>query len=349
MTDSGELLYLGCYTSEAGGRGEDIAVARRDPDTGELTLIGTVATTPAPSFLARHPTLPVLYAVHEVDAGLVSAWAIHPDGALSALGQRSTGGASPCHVAVSPAGDYLFVANYGSGSVAAYPLDLAGVPAERTELITHAGTGADPERQEGPHAHMVSPDPRGGPLLAIDLGTDSVYRYDLAVETGRLRPHGPPLRTRPGTGPRHLARHPDGRRLFLVGELDATVLAYGYDDAGELVERGRVPASGRTGPVQPSEVGVGPGGDHLYVANRGTGTITVFALDADAPRQVAEVAAGGDWPRHFAIVGAHLYVAQERDDSVVRFAIDPGTGVPAPAGVPLAVPSPTCVLPVTVR
>lgn len=342
MSDGTGIVYIGCYTAASGGRGTGIVAARRDAGTGGLDVLGVVATTPSPSFLARHPRLPVLYAVNELTEGTVGAWTIHSDGALTPLGVRSTGGAGPCHLSVDPAGDFLFVANYGSGSVAVHPLDATGAPGERTDLVAHDGRGPVPERQDGPHAHMVSPDPAGGALFAVDLGTDSVYRYE-CDSGGRLRTAAR-IRTRPGTGPRHLARHSDGRRCFLAGELDASVAAYDWDGAEGLAERGRVAASQRPGDAQPSEIAVGPDGRFLYLANRGIGTITVFALDEDLPRYVTEVTGVGDWPRHLALLGAHLYVAEERADTVAVFPVDPETGVPAGPTARVKVASPTCVL-----
>ncbi|MEU8262411.1 lactonase family protein [Micromonospora sp. NPDC048999] len=338
------IVHIGGYTAEAGGRAEGIVAARRDPASGELIPLGTVAVTPSPSFLVRHPGAPVLYAVNELPEGQVSAFRVAPDGGLDPLGVRPTGGAEPCHLAVAPDGRHLVVANYGGGSVAVFPLDGDGVPGERSDLVRHEGHGADPQRQDRPHCHMVSPDPDGGPLLAVDLGTDSVYRYDLDAASGRLVPRAPRLRTPAGAGPRHLARHPDGRRCWLVGELDGTVT--GYDlTANGLRQRIRVDTSGRVGHVQPSEVAVGPDGRFLYVANRGVGTVAVFVLAGAVPELVAEVDTGGEWPRHFALVGGHLYVADERADMIRVFRVDPDTGMPEPAGEPVAVASPTCVRP----
>ncbi|SCL41563.1 6-phosphogluconolactonase, cycloisomerase 2 family [Micromonospora pallida] len=342
MTDQRDVVHIGGYTRESDGKGSGIVAARRDPATGALTPLGTVAVTASPSFLVRHPTLPVLYAVNELPEGQVSAWRIAPDGDLTPLGTGDTGGAEPCHLAVMPDGRHLIAANYGGGSVAVFPLDEAGVPAGRSDLVVHEGHGADPGRQGSPHVHMVSPDPAGGPLYVVDLGTDSVYRYDLAA--GRLVPRDPQVRTPAGTGPRHLARHPDGRRVYLVGELDGTVTALDRDAEGALHQRGRVPASGRTGHVQPSEIAVGPQGRFLYVANRGVGTLAVFAIDGELPELVAEVDTGGEWPRHFVWSGRDLYLADQRADMVRTFRVDPATGVPEPVGEPVPVPSPTCVL-----
>ncbi|TDC32562.1 lactonase family protein [Micromonospora sp. KC213] len=338
-----DIVHIGGYTAASGGRGDGIVAARRDPTSGELTPLGTVAVTDSPSFLARHPARPVLYAVNELPEGRVSAFAVGQRGELTPLAVRATGGAEPCHLAVAPDGGHLYVANYGGGSVAVLPLDNRGVPGERSDLVRHDGHGPDPHRQEQAHCHMVSPDPGTGPLLAVDLGTDSIYRYDLAA--GRLVPRTPRARTAPGSGPRHLARHPDGRRCWVAGELDATVTAYELTADGALHQRGRVEASGRAGHVQPSEIAVGPDGRFLYVGNRGVGTVAVFALDGELPRLVAEVATGGEWPRHFALVGEHLYVADERADMVRVFHVDPGSGVPDPLGEPVGMSSPTCILP----
>lgn len=344
MGDGSEILYVGCYTAESGGSGAGIVALRRDRASGALDVIGTVAATPSPSFLAWHPALSVLYAVNEIDGGTVSAWAAGRDASLRPLGIRSTGGASPCHLAVTSDGHHLVTANYGGGSLAVHPLDRAGVPGERSDLLVHDGRGLDPQRQSRSHVHMVSPGPVDGALLAVDLGTDAVYPYAVEASTGRLVPAGPRVPTRPGAGPRHLVRHPRGRRCYVVGELDATVTVYDVDAGGGLHERGRVDTSTRPERVWPSEVAVRADGRFLYVANRGADTLAVFALDQDLPRYVTEIATEGDWPRHFALIGEHLYVANERSQSLAVFGVDPSTGVPVPIGAPVGIPSPTCVL-----
>lgn len=339
------LLYIGSYTPEMGGEGVGITAVRRDPATGRLDALGVVARTPSPSFLTWHPTLPVLYATSELDEGGVSAWAVAGETDLRPLGNADTGGAHPCHLAVAPGGRYLVTANYTSGSVAVHRLGDDGALGERTDLLVHDGAGPDPKRQERAHAHMVSPNPGGGAILVVDLGTDAVYRYELEAATGRLVPLGPRMHVRAGTGPRHIARHPDGRHAYLVGELDATVTTYELDGlAGVLRERGRVATTRLTG-AQPSEIAVRPDGRFLYVANRGIDTISVFALAGDLPGYLAEVPTGGTWPRHFAVVGEHLYVANERSHAVVGFHLDRDSGVPQEPGSVLELPSPTCVLP----
>ena len=61
-----QFLVIGCYTQNAGGDGVGLTVAGRDPATGALWPVGDPTPTPSPTFVIRHPTMPVLYAVNEL-------------------------------------------------------------------------------------------------------------------------------------------------------------------------------------------------------------------------------------------------------------------------------------------
>ena len=337
-----EFVYVGCYTAETGGDGEGIVLLRRDPVAGDLTRIGVAARTPSPSFLARHPALPVLYAVNELDAGTITAFAVERDGSLTELVTRPTGGAQPCHLAVTADGRHVLAANYSSGSVSVHPLDAAGRPGERTDLLELDGHGPDPERQTGPHAHMVAPAPDGSDVLVVDLGSDRIWRCRLDAGPGRLTDLAPAAVTPPGTGPRHLRWAPDGT-LLLAGELSAELSWYRSGPDG-LARGGSVPATTVDGTDFPSELTMSADGRFVHLANRGPNTVATFAWDGDAATLVAEVPTGGDWPRHMALLSDHLYVANERSHTVTVFRIDPESGVPRPQGQPVPEPSPTCIL-----
>ncbi|AGZ39688.1 lactonase family protein [Actinoplanes friuliensis] len=343
MGANDEYVFVGCYTGESDGEGEGVAVLRRDPATGDLTRLGVAARTPSPSFLAQHPSLPVLYAVNELDAGTVSAFAVGTDASLTPLAVRSTGGAAPCHLAVAAGAGHLLVANYSSGSVAVFPLDADGVPGERSDLLQLQGQGPVADRQEGPHAHMVFPDPNGPDVLISDLGSDRIWRARLDAVSGRLILAGPAAVAEPGTGPRHLLRSIDGA-LLAVGELSGTLTWFRPDPAdGHLRPVGGEPTSA-TKPNQPSELTTGRDGRFVYVANRGPDTVSVFSWEPEGASLLTEVATGGVWPRHLTLLGDHLYVANERSQSVTVFRIDPDTGIPSSQGEPVSEGTPTCLL-----
>jgi 6-phosphogluconolactonase (cycloisomerase 2 family) len=345
---SPQFLVIGAYTPIAGGSATGVSVAVRDPVTGALRPHGDPTPTAAPSFVARHPTRPVLYAVNELVEGMVSAFAVGPAGDLTPRGTWPTGGAEPCHLIVSPDGGQLLVANYASGSVASFVLDPDGLPSRRVDLVTHTGSGPHPQRQTSPHAHQLIA--AGDRVLAVDLGADTVFGYPLDPRTGVLGEPAVVATVPPGTGPRHLALR-DGV-AYLVGELAGTVTAFSVGPDGWL-ELGTVPASMVDGSfggaeqrsIYPSEIVASADGRFLYVANRGADTIATFALTDKLPVFVGEVSTGGAWPRHFVLIEQFLYIANERSHTVVVFRLDPATGLPIPTGDVLPTPSPTCLLP----
>jgi 6-phosphogluconolactonase (cycloisomerase 2 family) len=339
-----EWIFVGCYTGESGGEGEGIALLRRDPASGALTRLGVVARTPSPSFLAQHPARPVLYAVNELDSGTVSAFSVAEDGTLIELAVQPTGGRHPCHLAVTADHRHLLVANYGSGSVSVHPLDADGALREHSDLLDLIGSGPVADRQAGPHAHMVAPGPNDRDVLICDLGADRVWRSRLDPLSGRLAPPDPAVVAAPGTGPRYLRRSADGS-LLVVGELAASLSWYraaGPD--GALHQAGAVAASTTDAQNLPSALVMGSDGRFVYVGNRGPDTVSTFAWDGVKAGLIAEVPAGGAWPRHLALLGDHLYVANERSHTVTTFRIEPDTGLPRPQGEPTGEPSPTCLL-----
>ncbi|WP_127504487.1 lactonase family protein [Actinoplanes solisilvae] len=342
MGTSDEHVFVGGYTADKGGDGEGIVLLRRDPATGLLTRLGVAVRTPSPSFLTRHPTLPILYAVNELASdGTVSAFTVAPDGALTPLAVRPTGGGDPAHLAITADARHLLVANYETGSVAVFPLDAEGVPAERSDLLDLHGSGPVADRQAGPHAHMVLP--LRDDVLIADLGSDRVWRARLDRVSGRLTMLPAAVTAEPGTGPRHVRFSPDGA-LFVVGELGGDLTWWRPAGDGSLARAGGVATTTAEGENYPSEILVRPDGRFVYVANRGANTIATFAWDGERAVLAAETPVGGDWPRHMILVGDHLYVTNQKSQSVTTFRVDRETGVPRMQGEPAFEPTPTCLL-----
>lgn len=351
MPDNGEYrIYLGAYTgAESAADGIRLAIADAD---GALRCTESVAEAFDPSFLAMAPDGATLFAVSELRHGRVIAFKVHDDGTLTELNSQPSLGAAPCHLSVHPSGKYLLTANYESGNLVVHPIADGGVLREPCHVVQHSGSGPNPQRQEGPHAHQVLPDPSGRHVLAVDLGTDSVYVYDFDADSGHLAlKHEVPLRA--GAGPRHLAFHPDGERAYVINELASSITEFGYDAATGVLEPGRTlstlpPDYGR--PNLAAEVVVTPDGRFVFGSNRGHDSIAVFRADSSdgefrlvdiRPAVVAE-------PRHIALSpdGRVLFAAGQRSNDVQAFNIA-DNGDLTPLREPVPTPTPVCILPVT--
>ncbi|MFD9796419.1 lactonase family protein [Streptomyces sp. NPDC059070] len=336
--------FIGSYTT-AGGHG--VTAVAVDAETGALTPLGATDALDNPSFLALSADGAVLYAVGESAHGTAAAFDVR--GPVPALLAKPVpvDGAAPTHLAL--AGGHLVTANYTSGSLTALPVRPDGALGPAAHLLQHHGSGPHPDRQRGPHAHQVLPDPSGRWLVSVDLGTDSVRVCALDPATGALRLHRETA-LRPGTGPRHLAFHPDGRHAYVLNELAPTLVVCRWDAAsGTLEPLGETPVAHEGGPepCYPSEVVVAPDGRFLWVANRGPDTIATLALDPDGGRAalVAAVDCGGHWPRHLTRdpTGRRLYAANERSGDVTWFDVYEESGIPRRAGS-LEAPAASCVL-----
>ncbi|MFD4787288.1 lactonase family protein [Streptomyces sp. NPDC058459] len=338
-------LYVGTYTSVEGG-GKGVSVAAYDPVSGAITGAESLAGLPDPSYLAVHPDGHTLYAVDERADGAVSAVRLSD---RTVLGSRSTGGSGPCHLSVHPGGRWLLSANYGSGSVAVHPVDASGAPGERTALVTHSSPAPGPG-QQGPHAHQFITSPDGGHVLAVDLGTDTVYTYRLDTEHGTLTEVSQ-AHTRPGAGPRQLTFHPNGRYAYLANEVDDTVAVCAYDPASGRLTVGEPQPSGSagTGTNYPAEFAVTPDGRFAFLANRGHDSVARYAVEGDGARLrlLGTVPVGGNFPRQLALSpdGRLLFTANQRSGTVSVFHVDTGTGALSSAGEPYASPVAVCAVP----
>jgi 6-phosphogluconolactonase len=359
------LVWFGTYTNAAAGRpaSEGIYVSRFDPATGRLTPPVLAGQAKNPSFVALHPTLPVLYAVSEVaDAdgrpmGAVIAFAIdEATGTLTRKNHQPSGGKGPCHVSVDRGGRAVLAANYGGGSVICLGLEpdgslrpvAAGSPGG---FIQHEGKGVHPQRQEGPHGHSIYPTADGRFAVACDLGLDKVFVHSLDAGRAVIAPHrfgGTPA----GAGPRHFAFHPGGRHGYSVNELGLSVTAFRFDpEAGTLSPfqtLSTLPADvGDTKGFSTAEIVAHPGGRYVYASNRGHDSIAMYSADPASGQLefLGTEPIRGHTPRNFAIdpTGKFLLAAGQHSDTVTVFAIDGETGRLSFTGESLAVPSPVCI------
>ena len=345
-SDNHTLIWTGSYTADSGGHGAGIGAVLANPD-GTLTWLGTAAKADSPSFIAVHPSLPVIYAVGET-AKTVQAYRRRGEFGLEAVGEPWGTGEAACHVAVDPEGRLLIVACWGDGQVLLYELDADGrmtarFSAEPSVDPHRDGQTDDVGRQSRAHASLMLAD---GRIMTTDLGHDLLRVWNYVPGAGLAAGHQVVLPK--GSGPRHLVQHPGGA-VFVVSEYSIEVFAVrAASGTGqfELVGEGPATAGGAHEGDSAAEIALSPGGNHVYVGVRGSNRICVLEVSEPSGllRPVMDCPSGGDWPRHHLVRDGWLHIAHERSHDVTTFRLDPGTGLPGDAHHRLVAGSPTALV-----
>jgi 6-phosphogluconolactonase len=243
------------------------------------------------------------------------------------------------------------VANYTGGSIAVFPIVADGKLGEASAFVQHTGHGPNPERQEKAHAHSIDLSPDNRFAMVDDLGLDELLVYKLDSANGSLTPNNPPfVKLDPGAGPRHFTLSPSGKFAYVISEMHSTVTAFSNDEkAGTLKPLQTVSALPKDfmGQNDDAEIEMHPSGKFLYASNRGSDTITMFAIDHSQGTltPVQYTPTQGKIPRSFEIdpTGKFLFAENQKSDNIVVFRIDAKTGRLTPTGQVLDVPSPVCV------
>lgn len=345
-------LYIGCDTLSGASKG--IYTASFDSATGKVGTASLAAETARPSFLAVTPPRDghrSVYAVNAIKEPTASVTTFDLDiksGALTQKSKVSSGGAGPCYISVDSTGKAAFVADYWGASIASYSIQSDGTLSNPVETLNYreprfGHQGPNTARQEQPHPHSVyiSPDDRF--LIVNDLGNDALTVFSIDPSTAKLTPSSPLLTTvRPGSGPRHIAFHPNARWIYVVNELDSTLDHFLWSTTrgsatappkGLLVNTSTTVSTLAPGFAKDkntaAEVMISPDGNFLYVSNRGEDTLVVFGINDDGSlREIQRIPCGGKTPRHFTFDPTFQWVLCGNQDSgsVTVFRRDQGSG-----------------------
>ncbi len=344
------LLYIATQNPEKMG----VTVAEFDTKTGVLSAPKMVIETRDPAHFTLSADGSRLYMCNTGTPGGVSAFAVEnkATGALKFLDYRESKGRGPSYVSVDKSGRYVLDANYGGGFVEVYSLAADGSLDQQTAFVQHEGSSTDPVRQTKPYAHWIRTDPTNHFALASDLGTDHIVVYRFDERTGKLTPNAPPFaKVNGGSGPRHLAFHPNGKWLYAVQEISNEVIAFHWDARKGTLEQFQavktLPAD-FTETNTAAEIVVRPDGKYVYVSNRGHDSIVVYSVDAKSGELTLRqrVPSRGKVPRYFTLDPTNhwLIVSNQEGGNVAVFSVDEKSGELAPRGEPVAIPKPMAVV-----
>jgi 6-phosphogluconolactonase len=355
-----EMLFVGTGTA-TGSKG--VYGYRFDAAQGTLEPAGLAAEAPSPSFLALSPDGKYLFAVNEIDSyqgaktGAVSSyWLDRATGKLTLINTVASGGSGPCHVNTDHSGRVLLVANYTGGSAASFQIGVDGRLSEAISVFQYhsngLGPGQDKERQETAHAHHATPSPDNRFVYINDLGLDQIHIYRLDAASAKLTPNDPAdWQAAPGSGPRVLRFHPNGRWAYCVNELASTIDLLSWSAAtGQLalVEKTGFVPEGSQGISRAAEIIFDKKGEFAYVANRDNDFLVTFKIDPATGKlsSLHRSPCGGKIPRHIALDPAERWILVANQDSnlISVFRRDPKTGQLSSSGQDFQIQSPQCIL-----
>jgi 6-phosphogluconolactonase len=338
--------YIGTYTK---GESKGIYSFVLETATAKITDIKIAAELENPTYINISKDNRYLYSVMKEGAeGGVASFTIENGGELNLINSQLSPGPSPCHVSIGHENKFLFSANYHRGTVESYVLDTnTGSILPPTSIIKHEGSGPDP-RQEKAHTHFAGVTPDEKYVVAVELGIDSIITYKLNQDSTLSEVNR--LTTHPGSGPRHLTFHPNGRFAYVMTEFSSEVIVLEYDVAdGHFTAKqyiSTLPEDFKEN-NQGSAIHLSTDGRFVYAGNRGHNSIAVFNVDNESGKLsfVEHVSSEGDWPRDFSIdpSGKFVVASNQESHNLVLYARDEETGKLTLLQSDITVPYPVCV------
>lgn len=348
------LVYVSAF---AAGEEGAIHAFRFDTETGALRLQHQTTDVEHPFFLVISPNGRFLYSIDTDKFGgeedeFVAAYSIEAlSGKLTRLNKQSAKGSASCYLDIDSTGKTVVLANYSTGSVAALPVQADGSLGKATSFVQHEGSSVNPKRQKAPYAHSIEISPDNRFALAADLGIDKVLAYRLDAANSKLTVNDAQssISVDPGSGPRHLTFHPNGKSVYLINELKNTVTFFAYEpESGKLTTQQTISTlpDNYDGVTHTADVKITPNGKYLYGTNRGHDSVACYRIGDDGRLTLIKIEPSlGKGPQNLLITpdGQWVICANMPGNNVVVFKINSETGELTATGEPVTVPMASCI------
>jgi 6-phosphogluconolactonase len=338
--------YIGTYTK---GDSEGIYSFTLDTNERKIVDVKVAARLDNPTYLTISSNNRYLYSVvKEGGQGGLAAFSINENGELTAINSQFSEGSPPCHVSVDTKNNYVFSANYHKGTVESSLLNQEdGSVQPAVSILKHEGSGPDP-RQEKAHTHYAGLTPDEKYLAAVELGIDALITYKVKDDGTLEKVNLLPLKA--GSGPRHLAFHPNGKYAYIMTEFSSEVIALNYHPENghftEIQYISTLPENFKEN-NQGSAIHISADGRFVYAGNRGHNSIALFQINQDSGELsfVEHTSTEGDWPRDFEIDPSEKFIVASNQESsnIVLYSRDESTGRLTLLESDIKVPHPVCV------
>ncbi|MDY0916083.1 lactonase family protein [Pseudomonas viridiflava] len=308
-----------------------------DDASGALSLVEQTKAGDQVNPMALSPDGKALFAALRAKPYQVVSFSIEPvTGHLKPLAQAPLA-ESLAYLSTDRSGRFLMGASYGADLLSVQPIDAQHRPSDSIQTY-----------KTGMHAHSVRTDPSNRFAYAGNLGVDRVLQYRLEPKDGKLVPIGEGYVTVPeNTGPRHLAFAPNGKFLYVVGEMSGTVTVFSIDDKTgglkQVNQANGIPVRLKLAPGQArdarnndlkddptpriwaADVRISPDGKWLFTSERTSSSVSVFKVDPATGKVtfVENYPVEEKQPRNIAVApnGRWLLVTGEKAEKVGSYSI----------------------------
>lgn len=351
---SNQMLQLSSYLIGTYTNAEDQGIELLIFDQNNMALSSKVVASAIkdPTFVIANKARTLIFAVESTPNGKLKAYSFNQDQqSMELLDEIDSFGRHPCYITLDSSERFLAVANYESGSFSIYEVDSIG-GLHFKQSVQHLGKSINKQRQNSAHVHSIMFHPNGKQLLVADLGTDKIHIYDINLSNAIPITQANPayFQVAPGSGPRHMAIHPNGKILYLVHELTGEIGVYVYEN-GEITHANAhsLTTSKLKGHVQAAEIRLSHDGKFVYVSNRGdANNLSVFKVEPDGDLSlIQQVSTGGRTPRNFnlSLDNRFLLVANQDSNEIRIFQRDVATGQLATSLLRIKVNKPAYIFP----
>lgn len=233
-------------------------------------------------------------------------------------------------LALHPSGKFLYAANPGVAGTSENDISLFTIATDGvlTEVFPRASLAPNASQPQ-----LLLMDPAGTFLYVANAGSSNISVFSIDSGTGTLAPvANSPFSI--GASPLNMQLTPSGNFLYvsIPGLTSGAILTFSVT-SGTLA----LVSSINTDGPNPNGLAIDQTGTHLYAANSGSNSISIFTISPPGlpPGSLAEVSgspinAGYQVP--FAMTldpkGQFLYVANQGSNNVAAFSINSTTGLP---------------------
>ena len=334
------IMYIGTYTN-AGEDGEGVYTLEMDAATGEIIHAGSTGNINNPSYLrvAGDCLYTVMEEFGDEKAGGIAAYKIEENGGLTFCDKKTISQRGACHLDVSADRKFLAAANYGEGSVTLLNLNPDGTLGDVAAIYPLSGKlGPNLKRQAHSHAHCAMFN--GRELFVADLGTDTVFCFNLNGGLTLNEKRSFPVK--PGAGPRHLAQN--GAYIYCANELTSDVSVF-METGGVFKEIQTISMlDGYTNENTAAAIHISADKRFLYASNRGHDSIAAYQIAGDGTLALTDIMPVlGAEPRDFSLSPDDRFLVAANQNSNTVNVFKGQNGKYSYTGYNARVPKPVCV------